>query len=304
MTILSWLIFFVALTIVCFLTLALSYLFFLAISWWLAKKSAGWDTGPQKRIAVLIPAHNEEQVIGTCLENIRGLDYPGNLFQTVVIADNCSDRTAQLARQHGTQVLERVEAERKGKGFTLSWALERIDLKDFDAILFLDADCVAEKNLLSALNHRLCQGQVVLQASVGIHNFRQSLFSYLLYLGNLVENCLFHGGRAARGLPSFLRGTGMCLSIEVLKEYGWQHFSQAEDLEFSLSLLKDNLKVSFLPETKVLAIQPTVFRTARSQKRRWAAGTFQILRKNVLQLVKLGFKSGRWELFEMKQLSV
>lgn len=295
---LAWLDSALVLLLLSYLSVAVLYLLLLAFSGWTAREKAREAVFPQKRFAILIPAHNEEKVLGQCLESIQNQNYYNNLYQVYVIADNCSDKTTELARKHPVQVLERSDTSRPGKGYALAWGLEKIKLDDYDALVIVDADCLLQENLLLAFNRRLLGGQLVLQAYDGIYNIQQSFLTYLLYLGNLVENHLFYAGRQVLGLTTFLRGTGMCFSTRVLRKYGWHSFSETEDLEFSLRLLEDGFKIDFVPESKVLAIQPSQLKTAYSQKRRWAGGTFQIIRKNLLRLIKRGFTSGRLEFLE------
>ena len=281
------------------LSLAVLYLFLLALAWWVGYKKVGSQPPPQKRFAILIPAQDEEKVIEKCLISIKNVNYYPNLFKTFVVADNCTDQTPRIAKGFGAEVLERSDQTHRGKGFALAWGLERINLSEFDALIILDADCIVQENLFLALNHRLSKGQKVLQVYDGIYNFRQSLFTYLLYLGNLAENYLFYGGREGLGLSSLLRGTGMCFSTEILQKFSWMSFSEAEDLEFSLQLIQNGSKIHFVPETKILAIQPSGMQTAYTQKRRWAGGTLRIIRSNILKLLGRGVVNFRPRLVEL-----
>jgi cellulose synthase/poly-beta-1,6-N-acetylglucosamine synthase-like glycosyltransferase len=289
------------------LSFAVLYLFLLALAWCVGYKKISSLPPPQKRFAILVPAHNEEKVIEQCLGSLKNLNYYPNLFKTYVVADNCTDQTPQIAKSNGVDVLERADQTHRGKGFALAWGLERINLSLYDAVIILDADCIVQGNLLLALNHRLSKGQKVLQVYDGIYNIGQSLLTYLLYLGNSVENYLFYGGREVLGLSSLLRGTGMCFSTEILQKFSWKSFSEAEDLEFSLQLIQNGSKIHFVPETKILAIQPSGMQTAYTQKRRWAGGTFQLIRSHVFRLLSkgiTGFKPGLIELaFSLSLLS-
>jgi len=101
------------------------------------------------------------------------------------------------------------------------------------------------------------------------------------------------------GLSSLLRGTGMCFSTEMLQKFSWKSFSEAEDLEFSLQLIQNGGKIHFVPETKILAIQPSGMPTAYTQKRRWAGGTLRIIRSNVLKLLGRGVVNFKPRLVEL-----
>jgi len=298
MQLLIWIISVLVILLFAFLSLAIFYLFLLAAFWWLRRPGTSGKIPPQKRFAILIPAHNEEAVITQCLKSVQNLNYYEQFYQTFVIADNCSDATAQIAQEHRATIWERQDSKKRGKGFALAWGLARLKLEDFDAVVILDADCIVRENLLPAFNQRLLLGQQILQACDGIHNFRQSFLTYLLYLGNLVENFLFYGGRENLRLSSFLRGTGMCFSAALLQRQSWESFSETEDLEFSLKLLKEGISVNFVPETCVLAIQPTKFQTAYTQKRRWAKGTFSLIRRNFTKLLGQGIRKWKFSMVE------
>lgn len=293
MQLLIWIISALVALLFLFLSLAIFYLFLLAASWWSSRSRPGGNIPLQKKFAILIPAHNEEAVITQCLKSIQNLNYYEQLYQTFVIADNCSDATAEVAKEYPVTVWERHDSEKRGKGFALAWALARLNLNDFDAVVILDADCMVQENLLLAFNQRLLSGQIVLQAHDGIYNFRRNFLTYLLYLGSLVENSLFYGGREVLQLSSFLRGTGMCFSAAVLQKYAWESFSETEDLEFSLKLLVEGIRVNLVPETGVLAIQPTKLQAAYTQKKRWAKGTFSLIRRNFAKLLGQGIR--KWK---------
>src|SRR5574341_1816708 len=298
MPILIWIISALVALLFLFLSLAIFYLFLLATFWWLSRRRSGDNIPPQKKFAILIPAHNEEAVIGQSLKSIQNLNYNEQLYQTFVIADNCSDATAEVAKEYPVTVWERHDPEKRGKGFALAWGLARMKLNYFDAVVISDADCMVQENLLLAFNQRLLFAQIVLQAGDGIYNFRQNFLTYLLYLGNLVENFPFYGGREVLLLSSFLRGTGMCFSAALLQKYSWESFSETEDLEFSLKLLDEGIRVSFITETGVLAIQPAKLQTAYTQKKRWAKGTFSLIQRNFTKLLGQGIKKWNLRLIE------
>jgi cellulose synthase/poly-beta-1,6-N-acetylglucosamine synthase-like glycosyltransferase len=281
-----------------FVTLAFLYLLILTLAVWLGRMYILQENPPRLRFAILIPAHNEEKVLTRCLDSIRNLNYEERLCETFVIADNCSDKTVEVAKRYKVGILERTDVVNRGKGYALAWGLGRVNLSDYDAVVIVDADCILQENLLLAFNGRLQAGQKVLQARVGIFNRKQSFLTYLLYLGNLMENFLFYGGREKLGLSSFLRGTGMCFSTEILRRHNWGGFSETEDLEFSLKLMEEGTRISFVPETGVLAIQPAGLQTAYTQKRRWAGGTFSVIKKHFLRLLYNGLKPGKFCLIE------
>jgi hypothetical protein len=126
----------------------------------------------QLRMVVLVPAHDEQAGIGATLDSLRACAYPPSALRVVVIADNCTDGTAACARAAGAQVWERAQPERRGKGFALAWALDRLDAEGdtFDALVVLDADCLASPNMLAEIDRRLRRGTRALQVNYVVAN--------------------------------------------------------------------------------------------------------------------------------------
>src|SRR5690554_4277659 len=120
---------------------------------------------PQSRFAVIVPAHNEAPVIGKLIDNLLELDYPRQLYDIYIIADNCRDHTARVARDSGVMVWERFSRNRRGKGYALADALEMIGLTGadvsapYDAVVIFDADNLVASNYLRVMNNRLLEGE-------------------------------------------------------------------------------------------------------------------------------------------------
>ncbi|UCD94840.1 MAG: glycosyltransferase [Candidatus Zixiibacteriota bacterium] len=128
------------------LTAAVLYLCFLAFFGIIGRKKERGVLGDY-RFLILIPAHNEETAIAKTLESLKCLEQGANA-EIVAVADNCDDRTAEVARAGGVRVLERNDPQNRGKGFALEWAIERHNLDDYDAVVVVDADTLVEENML------------------------------------------------------------------------------------------------------------------------------------------------------------
>ena len=144
------------------ITLFVSYLLLLTLAAWRAPKHTPLPLANKKlhHFLILIPAHNEEKLLPRLLVNLHTLEYPQSHYSVHVIADNCTDKTAELARQHDAIVHERWNTEQKGKGYALQWVLEKLWQKDVahDAIVILDADTIVSSNFLEVMNARLNNG--------------------------------------------------------------------------------------------------------------------------------------------------
>src|SRR4051812_19148162 len=124
------------------------------------------QSGPALRFAIVIPAHNEETGLPSTLAACRRLDYLPSAVRVFVIADNCTDSTASVARQAGATVLERREPAHRGKGYALAWGLPWVLLEPVEAVVVVDADCVPDANLLGAVSARMSGGARAVQTAV------------------------------------------------------------------------------------------------------------------------------------------
>jgi cellulose synthase/poly-beta-1,6-N-acetylglucosamine synthase-like glycosyltransferase len=262
------------------------------------RKRQGPETAPRHpldRFAIIIPAHNEEDTLGKTLENCMSLDYPHSSFDVFVIADNCTDGTAKLAEEFGVKVLERHDTSKKGKGFALAWALERILPLEHDGIVILDADCTIDCNALRVFDTYFATGGKVLQANCVVANPDDSPISYALAVGNLIENELFYAPKSALGLAVFLRGTGMAFKREVLVSHPWLAHGIVEDVEYSQTLIGSGIKVCFVPEVKVRSDFPITGQQLKVQRTRWSSGNVEIGKKHAISVMWRGLKSGQKE---------
>lgn len=235
---------------------------------------------PQRRFAILVPAHDEELLLPRLLESLNALDYPRAMSDVHVVADNCADRTASVAAAGGATVHERADDRQRGKGYALRWLLSRIAEggKAYDAYVVVDADSIVTANLLRVMNAHLARGDQAIQSYYGVLNREESWPAALRYVALALYNGLRPRGRDALGLSAGLRGNGMCFAAPLIARFGWEAFTLAEDAEFHLQLVSAGITVSYAPEASVLAEMPTRLRQAQSQNVRWERGRLQMLR--------------------------
>jgi cellulose synthase/poly-beta-1,6-N-acetylglucosamine synthase-like glycosyltransferase len=245
-----------------------------------------------RRFAVLIPAHNEEQLIGRLLRSLHMLDYAPHLFDVCVVADNCTDRTAEVARALGARVYERFDDTLRAKGFALQWLLKRLrdEGSTADAFVVLDADSVVEANLLRAFDAHLESGGLVIQAHYSVLNASDSAVAGLRYAALAAVHYLRPLGRSVLGLSAGLKGNGMCFAAPILDRFDWQWFTLAEDVEFHLALVDAGVRVAFASETTVRADMPITLAQASSQNQRWERGRLQLIRQHVPRLILHGIR--------------
>jgi cellulose synthase/poly-beta-1,6-N-acetylglucosamine synthase-like glycosyltransferase len=277
------------------LLLFAAYLLLITVAALAARRAAPLPGPAQRRFAILIPAHDEEQVIGRLLRSLRSLDYPASHFDVCVVADNCSDATATIARRLGARVYERFDDVERAKGFALRWLLAelRSERSTYDAFIVLDADSVVESNLLRVLDARLEAGSQVIQTHYSVLNADASAVAGLRYAALAAVHFLRPLGRSAFGLSCGLKGNGMCFATHILERFAWSWFTLAEDVEFHLALVRAGLRVDFAPETTVLADMPVTLAQAASQNQRWERGRLQLLRSH-LPLLLAGLRLRSW----------
>ena len=232
------------------------------------------------KFMMILPAHNEEAVIGALIESLQQLDYPKELYDIYVIADNCTDNTAQIARDTGAIVLERFDEEKKTKGFALQWFLNQKikEDADYDAFCVFDADNIVDKNFLNAMNKKLCQGEQVVQGYRDIKNPSDSWISagYALFYWSM--NRFYHLSRYNLGLSPLINGTGFMVDFNLIKPTGWDTKTLTEDIEFSLKNIAQGRKLGWATDAIVYDEQPTEFKQSWSQRSRWTVGHLQCMK--------------------------
>jgi 1,2-diacylglycerol 3-beta-glucosyltransferase len=235
------------------------------------------EAGERLRFTVLVPAHNEEAMIAATLASLRSIDYPPERWSVVVIADNCSDATAEVAARAGATVLERHDPANRGKGHALNWALDRLDVAA-DAIAIVDADCDAQPNLLEELDLRLRDGAGAAQADYTVANPAASTSSALRFAAFALTNTVRPLGKDWLGLSSGLLGTGMAFRRSLLARHRFAADSLVEDADLHLRLVAAGERVAFVPETAVRSPMPTSRAVSRAQQTRWEGGRVDLLR--------------------------
>jgi cellulose synthase/poly-beta-1,6-N-acetylglucosamine synthase-like glycosyltransferase len=266
--------------------LAAGYLAALAV---VARRN-GAPAAPARRLRfdVVVPAHDEETTIAETVRSLRALDYPRPLYRVLVVADNCGDRTAERAERAGARVLVRRDGERRGKGHALAYAFDHVLADGFaDAVVVVDADTVADPNLLSAFAARFADGARAIQARYGVRNadssWRTSLMALALGLFHVQRSM----ARERLGLSCGLRGNGMAFTCALLRDAPHRACSIVEDMEYGVALGLAGQRVQYADEARVFGEMPSTGAAARSQRRRWEGGRLALARRQVPSLVAL-----------------
>ena len=241
----------------------------------------------QNRFMTIIPAHNEENVVANLIESLKNQDYPKELYDIYVIADNCTDNTAKIAKEAGAIVYERFDEDKKTKGYALQWFLAQKIQENapYDAFCVFDADNIADKNFLKAMNKKLCQGENVVQGYRDIKNPTDNWITAGYAIFYWTMNRFYHLARYNLGLSPLLNGTGFMVRFDVIKPTGWDTKTLTEDIEFSLKNIIAGRKLGWATDAIVYDEQPTGFKQSWSQRSRWTVGHIQCMQKYTGRLI-------------------
>ncbi len=251
---------------------------YMALAGWRRKFTPSAKEDKQYLFGVVICARNEESVIGDLIDSLRSQDYPEDLFDVIVVADNCTDCTADVARQHGALVYERFDTEHVGKGFALAWVFERLlkeDARPYEAFTVFDADNVVDPMYLAHVNRALCSGADATQCYRETKNPFDSVISgcYAIYWYMLTR--FYHEARSNRGLPCSIGGTGFAFKRHTIEPDGWPTETLTEDSEFASRLILKGQHIEFVREAITYDEQPTSWRVSVVQRLRWMCGITQ-----------------------------
>ena len=246
----------------------------------------------QKTFAMIVCAHNEEQVIGQLVENLHLLNYSDQLYDIFVVADNCKDNTAQIARQAGAIVYERFNDNEKGKGFAMDWMFQRLFEmeRQYDAVCVFDADNLVHPNFLREMNSRLCKGERLIQGYLDSKNPNDTWISGVFSISFWVVNHVWHLAKYNIGLSSCLGGTGMCISTDILRRHGWGATCLTEDMEFTMKVLAKGVRTTWAHDAIVYDEKPLTFKQSWNQRKRWAQGQFDVAHRFIPKMLKEGIR--------------
>jgi 1,2-diacylglycerol 3-beta-glucosyltransferase len=231
------------------------------------------------RFDLVVPAHDEEAGIGRTVKSLLALEWPADRFRVIVVADNCSDATADRATEAGAYVLERREARRRGKGYALDFAFAHALRAGFaDAVVVVDADTVVSPNLLAAFAARLESGADAVQAEYGVLNANASWRTRLMALAFALFHDVRSRGRERLGVSCGLRGNGMCFSVAALRRVPHRAFSVVEDVEYGIRLGETGIRVHYADEAAVFGEMASGAAASTTQRERWEGGRLALLR--------------------------
>ncbi len=241
------------------------------------------------RFAIVVPAHDEAAVISDTLRSFDTLDYPRAAYDVHVVADNCTDTTAEIVREHGWHVHERHDLGDPGKGPALNWLFDRIDADlelDFEVVVVVDADTVLDSGFLAAMDRAFADGAEVAQGFYSVRDPGDSTSAGIRYAALACRHHLRPLGRNRLGASCGLYGNGMAFQRDILRRRRWSGHL-VEDAEFQMELLLgDGVLVRYVPDARLEAEMPGTLDGATSQNERWERGRIELARRSVPRLVR------------------
>ena len=289
-------------------TLCYCYHFFYLFIPFLKKRTVP-EAKALRKYAILIAARNEEKVLPHLLESIHNQDYPKELFSIFVVADNCTDNTALVAREHGATVFQRFNKEQVGKGYAISYLLEQVQkeagYESFDAFLVFDADNLLAKDYLKQINRMPEAGYEAFCGYRNTKNFGDSWVAAGYGLWYIHESTHMNRSRFAIGSGCAVNGTGFGFTRQLFERIGgWPFHCLTEDIEFNQWCAANQVKIGYCHEAVAYDEQPITFKQSWTQRTRWAQGGIQVSLRYGARLAK-GLTKGtwsRWACFEMLTL--
>ena len=254
------------------------------------------------KFAVMIAARNEEKVIGNLLDSIAKQDYPSELVDIFVIADNCTDSTADIARKHGAFVFERHNLDFVGKGYALDFGYKMIQQnygnRGYEAYMVFDADNILDKGYIKAMNVTLDRGAAASTSYRNSKNFETNWISAGYGTWFIREAKFLSQARQDLNTSCAISGTGFFIRADVLDaEGGWKWHLLTEDIEFSIVSAIAGRRIWYTPDAVLYDEQPTKFKDSWTQRERWAKGFYQVFVKYWRSLIKGMFTSDKGKKF-------
>ncbi len=241
------------------------------------------------KYAILVAARNEETVIGNLIDSINQQDYPRELVTIFVVADNCTDNTAKIARENGAVCYERFDPDHRTKGYALQFLVENIKrdygVENFEGYFIFDADNLLKQDYISRMNESFDAGQKIITSYRNTKNFGDNWISasYGVHWLRTVRN--EHRARSLFHLATRIQGTGFLFSNELVKN-GWNYTSLTEDRAFCADAVAQGYQISYNNDAEFYDEQPVDIKIAMRQRIRWAKGHLQALVETGPKLLK------------------
>ncbi len=255
----------------------------------LFKKEIELYASTNHKYAVVIAARNESAVIGQLIKSIKKQNYPQELVDIYVVADNCTDNTAEVSKNAGARVFERFNRQRVGKGYALDYAFKNLINSNvcYDGYFVFDADNLLDENYICEMNKVFDNGYKIVTSYRNSKNYDTNWLSAGYSLWFLREAKYLNNARMILNTGCAISGTGFMVSDEIIrKNNGWKHHLLTEDIEFTIDNALQGVKIGYCGNAVLYDEQPYLFEQSWNQRLRWAKGFYQVFAKYGGSLIK------------------
>lgn len=230
------------------------------------------------KYAILIAARNEKYVIGNLLDSINKQDYPKEMLTVFVVADNCDDNTAEIARNHGAICYERKDLDHRTKGYALEYLFDRIEedygRMSFEGYFIFDADNLLKEDYISKMNDAFDSGEKIITSYRNTKNFDENWIASTYALHWIRSIRTNHRARSVLRLATNIQGTGFLFTNEIVKD-GWHYTSLTEDRALTADAVAQGYMITYQDEAEFYDEQPVSLKVALRQRLRWSKGHLQ-----------------------------
>ena len=247
----------------------------------------------RKSFALLVAAHNEEKVISDIIKSLKLIEYPKEKYDIFVVADNCDDNTAKIAREDGAIVYERHDLKNQGKGYAMEWMFKKIFNMDkqYDTIAIFDADNLVHKDFLKHMNDCLNSGYKVAEGYRDSKNPKDNWISGSYTIFYLFQNIFFNRSRMSFDASGSINGTGFMVSKDIIDRDGFETYTLTEDVEFTGQCALKGERIAFVEDAITYDEYPIDFGASWKQRKRWSAGIIQCMNIYSFKLFKKYLKT-------------
>lgn len=260
------------------------------------KKLDTYEAKKLHKFAFIIAARNEQAVIGNLINSIKQQNYPAELIDVIVVADNCTDDTAQIAREHGAICYERFNNMLVGKGYALDYCFNKIveqfgDYTAYDGYFIFDADNVIDKNYVKEMNKVFDRGYNVITSYRNSKNYDTNWITSGYSLWFIREAKYLNNPRMMLKTSCTVSGTGFLVNSSIIKKNnGWKFNLLTEDIQFSVVNILEGEKIGYCESAMFYDEQPTTFKQSWNQRMRWSKGFYQVMFRYGRELIAMMFK--------------
>lgn len=260
------------------------------------KKKSSYEAKELHKFAFIIAARNESAVIGNLIKSIKQQNYPSELIDVIVVADNCTDNTAEIARENGAICYERFNNILVGKGYALDYVFNKIvetfgDYTAYDGYFIFDADNVIDRNYVREMNKVFDSGYNVITSYRNSKNYDTNWITAGYSLWFIREAKYLNNPRMMLKTSCAVSGTGFLVNSQIIKKNnGWKFNLLTEDIQFSVVNILEGEKIGYCENAMFYDEQPTTFIQSWNQRMRWSKGFYQVMFKYGRELIAMMFK--------------